>query len=73
MPALTPKREAVRLWRLERALELWITDSGTMGLIWSSRSDGIVADVDGTRRVGFRESHRKGDCVGRLGRMRGCG
>lgn len=38
MPAATPKMEAVKLWRFDNALVLCITDSGTMGEIWNSRS-----------------------------------
>lgn len=38
MPAATPKMDAVKLWTLDSALVLCITDSGTMGEIWNSRS-----------------------------------
>jgi hypothetical protein len=29
-------------WRWRRTFVLWMTDSGTMGFIWSSRSDNMV-------------------------------
>lgn len=43
MPAAAPKMEAVRVCRLDRALVLCITDSGTIGAICISLSVGMAA------------------------------
>lgn len=45
MPAATPKIEAVKLWRFDKAFVLCITDSGTMGASWNSRSVGMMAEA----------------------------